>query len=125
MLSEHRDTAAARRFFNHAIQTNGAPDRVTIDKSGANLAGLHAVNVSRKFKDQGHLIKAVQSKYLNNMVEQDHHFIKRITRPMMGFKDFHSASTTLQGIEIAHMIRKGQIGGKGQSIFQVVAQLAG
>jgi putative transposase len=46
-------------------------------------------------------------KYLNNIVEQDHHFFKKTPKPMMGFKAFHSVSATLAGIETAHMIRKG------------------
>jgi len=58
MLSAKRDKAAARRFFKHAISTNGTPDRVAIDKSGANLAGLQAVNVIRKFTGSGRLICA-------------------------------------------------------------------
>jgi putative transposase len=45
---------------------------------------------------------------LNNIIEQDHRFIKKITKPMMGFKAFHSAQATIAGIETAHMIRKGQ-----------------
>ena len=49
-----------------------------------------------------------QVKYLNNILEQDHRFIKRITAPMLGFKAFHSAAATVAGIEAAHMIRKGQ-----------------
>lgn len=95
MLSERRDTAAARRFFKHAIRSNGVPDRIAIDKSGANLAGLQKLNVVLKFKNSGRIIKIVQSKYLNNMVEQDHRFIKRITRPMLGFKAFHAAARRL------------------------------
>ena len=66
----------------------------------------------RKFKGSGRLSRIMQSKYLNNMVEQDHSFIKRITRPMLGFKALHSAAATLAGIETAHMIRKGQIAAK-------------
>jgi putative transposase len=124
MLSARRDTAAARRFFRQAIRVNGAPDRIVIDKSGANLAGLQAVNVIRKFTGDGHQIRAVQSKYLNNMVEQDHRFVKRITRPMTGFKAFHSAAATLSGIEAAHMIRKGQITADGATGFQQFAALA-
>ncbi len=68
------------------------------------------------------MIDIRQSKYLNNIVEQDHWFIKRKIRPMMGFKAFNSASATLQGIEIAHMVGKGQIGSKGQSAFDVFAK---
>ena len=95
MLSENRDTAAARRFFKRAIATNGVPERIVIDKSGANLAGLQSINVILKFTGAGRIIGIVQSKYLNNIVEQDHRFIKRITRPMLGFKAFHSAAAEL------------------------------
>ncbi len=125
MLSERRDTAAARRFFKRAVGTNGVPDRIAIDKSGANLTGLQSLNVILKFTGTGRIIKIVQSKYLNNIVEQDHRFIKKITRPMLGFKSFHSATATLAGIETAHMIRKGQLGEKGVSPFRQFAVLAG
>jgi len=54
-------------------------------------------------------IELRQVKYLNNIVEQDHRAIKRLTRPMLGFKSFWSAAITLAGIEIMHMIRKGQL----------------
>ena len=124
MLSERRNTKAARRFFRMAINTNGVPDKVVIDKSGANLAGLQWANVMLKFTRSNRLIEILQVKYLNNIIEQDHRFIKKITRPMLGFKAFHSASATLKGIEVSHMVRKGQIGTKGQSVFQVIAELA-
>ncbi|AWD23618.1 IS6 family transposase [Fuscovulum blasticum] len=124
MLSERRDLAAARRFFRRAIDRNGVPDRVVIDKSGANLAGLQAVNVILKFTAGGRTIKIRQVKYLNNILEQDHRFIKRITGPMMGFKAFHSAAATIAGIEAAHMIRKGQIPANGATAFQTFAALA-
>lgn len=123
MLSERRNLAAARRFFRRAMDANGVPDRVVIDKSGANLAGLQAVNVILKFTGNGRTIKVQQAKYLNNILEQDHRFIKRITRPMMGFKAFHSAAATLAGIETAHMIRKGQIPATGANAFQTFAEL--
>ena len=57
-----------------------------------------------------------QCKYLNNIVEQDHRAIKRVTRPMMGFKNFHCAQSLIAGIETVHMIRKGQMksGPEGQ-----------
>ncbi|MFV0302174.1 MAG: DDE-type integrase/transposase/recombinase, partial [Paracoccus sp. (in: a-proteobacteria)] len=64
-------------------------------------------------------------KYLNNIIEQDHRFIKRMTRPMLGFKAFHSAAATLAGIETAHMIRKGQLSTGGKTAFQQFAALAG
>ena len=107
------------------LATNGVPDRIAIDESGANFAGLQSLNVILKFTGFGRIIGIVQSKYLNNIVEQDHRFIKRITRPMLGFKAFHSAAATLAGIETAHMIRKGQFGQIGTSAFKQFAALAG
>ena len=124
MLSERRDLAAARRFFKRAMSVNGVPDRVVIDKSGANLAGLQAVNVILKFTGDCRTVEVRQVKYLNNILEQDHRFIKRITAPMMGFKAFHSAAATIAGIETAHMIRKGQFGENSLSAFQQFVELA-
>jgi putative transposase len=76
MILNRRDAAVARRFFRQAIKINGAPDRVAIDKCGANLAGLRAVRAIRKFTGNGRLIRIMQSKYLNNIVEQDHRSLK-------------------------------------------------
>ncbi len=56
-----------------------------------------------------------QCKYLNNIVEQDHRLIKRITKPMLGFKNFHTAQRTLQGIELIRMLRKGQMKNQARS----------
>ena len=100
----HRDKTAARRYFEKSIAQNGVPETVTIDKSGANLAALEAINNERETP-----IKIRQSKYLNNLVEQDHRAIKRRTRPMLGFKTFRCARILLGGIEIMHMITKGQM----------------
>lgn len=77
-------------------------------KCGANTAGLKAINKMLKGFGCPVPIEMVRRKYLNNIVEQDHRFIKRRTRPMLGLKSFASASATLAGIEVAHMIRKGQ-----------------
>jgi putative transposase len=106
MLSEHRDEAAATAFFTRAIGNNGFPDRVVIGKSGANLAGLQKMNCLLILNGWFWLIEVLQVKYLNNIIEQDHRFIKKLTRHMKGFKSFKSASATLEGIEVAHMIRK-------------------
>ena len=70
-------------------------------------------------------IEICQVKYLNNGVEQDHRFIKKITGPMLGFKTFSSAQATLDGIETAHMIRKGQLAGKTLPAYQQFINLAG
>jgi transposase-like protein len=104
LLRAHRDGAAARRYFEKAIDQNGAPETVTVDKSGVNLVALNAINAERETP-----IKIRQNKYLNNIVEQDHRAIIRIAKPMMGFKDFRCARIILSGIEVMHMIRKGQL----------------
>jgi|TARA_B110000908_G_C10159356_1_gene405237 putative transposase len=124
MLSERRNTAAARRFSNAPSPPMASPIRIAIDKIGANLAGLQKLNVILEFTNAGRIIKIIQSKYLNNMVEQDHRLIKRITQPMLGFKAFHSAAATLAGIEAAHMIRKGPFDQAGVSPFKQFAALA-
>ncbi|WP_374788902.1 IS6 family transposase [Brucella oryzae] len=124
MLSERRNLAAARRFFKKAIAANGVPDKIVIDKSGANLAGAQAVNTILKITGHSKMIEILQVKYRNNILEQDHRFIKRITKPMMGFKAFHSAAATIAGIEVAHMIRKKQFANDNRSPFKVFAELA-
>ncbi len=75
-----------------------------MDKSGANKAAIDGIN-----KDRDAPIEVRQIKYLNNIVEQDHQAVKRITQPMLGFKSFRAASHVLAGIELMHMIRKGQM----------------
>ncbi|MBO1042223.1 IS6 family transposase [Brucella pituitosa] len=124
MLSERQDLAAARRFFKKAIASNGVPRKVVIDKSGANLAGLQAMNTILKFTGTGDIMEVHQIKYLNNILEQDRRFIKRITKPMMGFKVLHSTSASLAGIEVVHMIRKNQFANDNRSPFQIFAELA-
>lgn len=124
MLSRRRDKAAARLFFRRAIETNGLPSRIVIDKSGANLAGLQRINVGLKFSRTKQRIEILRVKYLNNIVEQDHRFIKKITRPTLGFKAFHSAVATLAGIEVVHMIRKQQFQSNHTSLFKQFSSLA-
>jgi putative transposase len=104
LLTVYRDKKAALRFFRKAIHQHGLPNKVTIDQSGANAAALESLQ-----KETGHVIKIRQSKYLNNLIEQDHRAIKRIIRPMLGFKSFRSAQITLQGIELMHRIKKNQL----------------
>jgi putative transposase len=112
MLSEKRDEPAVRAVFEKAIGSNRFPEKVTMDKSGANKAGIDAINLqfALLFMLGGVFMQITvrQIKYLNNIVEQDHRFVKRITKPMLGFKAFHSADATLSGIELHHMLRKGQ-----------------
>jgi putative transposase len=84
LLRAKRDDAAARAFFERAMELHGVPEKITIEMR--------------------------QSKYLNNLIEQDHRAVKRITQPILGFKRFRCARILLAGIEVMHMIRKGQLG---------------
>jgi transposase-like protein len=95
--------AAAKRLFDKAMGANGDPNKVVLDKSGANKAAIDAINAGRAVP-----ILVRQVKYLNNIVEQDHRAIKRVTRPMLNFKSFRAAGCVLAGIELIHMIRKDQ-----------------
>ena len=104
LLRAKRDHAAARAFFERAIGLHDVPDKIAIDKSGANTAAIVSIQA-----DSGLTITLRQSKYLNNIVEQDHRAIKRIARPMLGFKTFRCARIIIAGIETMHMIRKGQL----------------
>lgn len=104
MLRAHRDKVAARRYFEKASGTTASPGTVTVDKSRANRAALEDINAAREQP-----IKVRQTKYLNNIVEQDHRAIKRRMRPMMGFKNLRCARILLCGIEWMPMIAKGQM----------------
>jgi putative transposase len=98
LLRAKRDQAAARAFFERAIGLHDVPEKVAIDKSGSNTAAIASIQA-----DSGVTIMLRQSKYLNNIVEQDHRGIKRVTRPMLGFKTFRCARIIIAGIETMHM----------------------
>ena len=104
LLTARRDKAAALRFFDKAMKASGAPEKVTMDKSGANKAAMDEINARGETP-----VTLRQVKYLNNIVEQDHRAVKRITKPMLNFKSFRAARNVLAGIELMHMIRKGQL----------------
>ena len=106
LLTEQRDEKAAKRFLTKAIRRHGVPEKITIDGSEANAAAIRSYN-----QEHGTAIVIRQVKYSNNIVEQDHRAVKRVTRPMLGFKAFDAGPCTLVGIELMHMIRKGQLAG--------------
>jgi IS6 family transposase len=94
-------------YFHDALssQLHQDPRVITLDKNPAYPPAIQEL-INEKASPKETLIR--QSKYLNNIVEQDHRFIKKITKPMLGFKSFLTAEQTLKGIEAMHMIRKGQ-----------------
>src|SRR5437870_1452486 len=77
LLTRHRDERAAKRFLTKAIRRHGVPEKITIDGSAANEAAIKSYN-----EEHGTAIVIRQVQYLNNVVEQDHRGVKRITRPM-------------------------------------------
>jgi len=120
LLSAKRDAQAAERFFRQTLRPihTQAPRVINVDKNAEYFPAIDALNADEELLETTALR---QVKYLNNMVEQDHRFIKRLTKPAMGFGSFNTARRTLRGFEAMHMIRKGQIEGveKGDSRAQV------
>ena len=104
LLTPYRDRAAAEAFLHKAIRAQGLPEKITIDQSGSNTAAINHYNKMHKTA-----ITIRHCKYLNNMVEQDHRAVKRLVRPMLGFKSLWAACCTLAGMEVMHAIRKGQL----------------
>jgi len=104
LLTPNRDQDAAEAFLRKAIRNQQLPEKITIDQSGANTAAIKHYN-----RDHHTAIIIRHSKYLNNLIEQDHRAVKRQVRPMLGFKSFWAARCTIAGIEVMHAIRKGQL----------------
>jgi putative transposase len=111
--------AAAKRFFDKAMEANGDPNKVAMDKSSANKVAMDAINAGR---DVPILVRQV--KYLNNIVEQDHRAIKRVTRPMLNFKSFRSADSVLAGIELMRMVSKGRFAINGIDAMSFAEQFS-
>jgi putative transposase len=123
LLTTQRDEQAATHFLTMAIGRHGVPETITIDGSEANAAAIRGYNEAH-----GTTIIIRRVKYLNNVVEQDHRAVKRITRPMLGFKSFAAAHATLVGIELMHMLKKRQLvleeGGEGLTAAEQFYALA-
>ena len=103
--------------MERAINLHGVPEKITIDKSGANAVAIESVKADACV---GILMR--QNKYPNNIVEQDHRAVKRVTQPMLGFKSFWSARILIAGIETMHMIRKEQMDCPGGSPVSAAEQ---
>ncbi len=111
-FSERRNLTAAKRFRRKALKRHGRPERIAIDGSQTNQEAILSCDTTDQLRDRSRRelkpIRIRQSRYLNNRVEQDHRAIKRRVRPMLGFKSMASARAILGGIEMVHMMRKGQ-----------------
>jgi len=119
LLTRKRQRMSAQCFLIKAISNNYKPRVINIDKSGSNTAAIKVYN-KRSFSK----IKIRQCKYLNNVVEQDHRFIKWRIQNGLGFKSFESAKRTLSGIEVVHMLRRSQMIIPGISMFKSFCKLA-
>jgi transposase-like protein len=113
-LSARRDVAAAKTFFRKAAKSQQRlPQTITLDGYAASHRAV------RELKADGFLpanTKRRSSKYLNNLIEQDHRSVKQRVAVMVGFRQFCNAATTIAGIELMHRIRKGQFGLRHLSI---------
>ncbi len=114
-LSKTRDTKSAKRFLKRALAFSyiARPRVITVDK---NLAYPVAIQQLKNEKKMPEGIQIRQVKYLNNIVEQDHRFIKRRVLPILGFNSFDTATSILSGVEAMHMIKKEQIDLRDQSV---------
>ena len=124
LLTAKRDKEAAKRFLRKMMGNshNAAPRVINVDKNASYPKAVEELK-EEKILPQGSKLR--QNKYLNNIIEQDHRGVKRIVNPMMGFKAFHSATSTLVGIELCRMLKKGQhVDAKNSSVFEQFYALA-
>ncbi len=114
-LSKSRNHKAAKRFFKKALQSLhvSKPRVITVDKNPAYPIAIEQLKKEKSIPDG---MQLRQQKYLNNIVEQDHRFIKKRIRSMLGFKSYKTSATILSGVEAMHMLKKEQIDLQDQSV---------
>ncbi|MGH0934093.1 IS6 family transposase [Bacillus mycoides] len=121
-LNKTRDQKAAKRFFKKALRSFhvSKPRVITVDKNPAYPIAIEQLKKEKRKKKKEKSIpdgmQLRQQKYLNNIVEQDHRFIKKRIRSMLGFKCFDTATSILSGVESMHMIKKEQLDLRDQSV---------
>ena len=128
LLNETRSSRAAKRFFKRVLDrpNTDAPRVINVDKNRAYIGAIQDLIRDNLLPMT---CKRRPSRYMNNIIEQDHRFIKRRTRPGLGFASYPTAWRTIRGYETIHMIRKGQMEGaekgdlKAQNAF--IASLFG
>jgi len=121
LLSAKRDAKAAKRFLRKVLNASHTiePRVLTVDKNAAYPPAIEALKATESLPKT---TETRQSKYLNNLVEQEHRFIKRRVKPGLGFGSFNTARRTLKGYEAMNMIRKGQ--SKGADKGDVMGQIS-
>src|SRR5215211_98600 len=108
MLSAKRDVSSAKRFFKKMMRADHRrlPFSISVDKNAAYPEAFTS-SQDEKILTKDCTLRRV--KYLNNVIEQDHRFVKKKVRASQCFKRFHTAERTLEGIEAVNMMRKGQV----------------
>ncbi len=108
LLTAKQDAKAAKRFFRKTLKAlhTQTPRAITVDKNPAYPKAIKELKAVKKLPE---IVKLRQTKYLNNIMEQDHRGIKRLVKPGMGFGSFNTARRTIRGYEIMNMMRKGQV----------------
>ena len=117
MLSATRNRSAAYRFFKKILKKENSPQVINTDKNAAYPLAIERLK-QKKLLNQTTILR--RDKYLNNLIEQDHRFIKKRIKPMLNFKSFLTASRTLKGIFMINIIRKGQVVGIEKNILKQV-----
>jgi transposase-like protein len=111
-FGERHNLTAAKRFLSKAIKRHGRPERIMIDGSQIKREAILSCDTTDRLQNRSRRdlkpVRISQSAYLDNRIEQDHRAIKRRVRPMLGFKSMGGARVILGGIEMIHMMRKGQ-----------------
>ncbi|MGB3713584.1 MAG: IS6 family transposase [Candidatus Promineifilaceae bacterium] len=121
LLKQIRSTRAVKRFFRNVLgQPNiMSPRVINVDKNGCYICAVSDLKKAGLLPEK---CKRRPSRYMNNMVEQDHRFLKRRIKPGLGFGSYPTAWRTIQGYETMHMIRKGRIAGVGRGNIQAQNQ---
>ena len=126
-LSSNRDEAAAKAFLNKAIAQHGLPEKVVIDGSKSNYSAIDVMNIQLWLTGifMLSLIEILDIKYLNNIVEQSHRWVKQNTRQALGWKSLEGATASLHGRELWTMLKRGQIEIVGETAYEQFYALAG
>ncbi len=128
LLRARRDATAAERFLRKTLNAAHTqfPRVINVDKNAAYPPAVEQLQADEQLPKTTQLR---QVKYLNNRVEQDHRFIKRLTKPGMGFGSFNTARRTIRGFEAMNMMRKGQVQcvnkGDVRAAIEFVSQIFG
>ncbi|MET0648425.1 MAG: IS6 family transposase [Pyrinomonadaceae bacterium] len=128
MLSAKRDVSAAKRFFKKMMRAEHRrlPFSISVDKNAAYPDAFSTSQVEGIVPQD---CKLRRVKYLNNVIEHDHRFVKKKVRASQCFKTFHTAERTIEGMEAINMVRKGQVtrlaGGDAQGQAKFVESLFG